>query len=213
MISQKPPDIPGFLVPRTVFRRRGHVQQDISNSLKELHKSVDVGLHLGAGSSKIEGLLNCDQFDPNADEKIDAVSLRGFENDSVDLIEHHHMLEHLSFEQCEKALTEWFRVLKSGGYLVITFPDITRVCFHYLKLRAIDLLWDRSEELDYAIKMLVGSQEHEGMFHKNHFDRKRIKRILPAYGLEIVFIYPYPNRPTPSTIVVARKNGNLDRQP
>ena len=150
-------------------------------------------------------MINCDLYNPNADRKVDATSLVEFKDGSVDLIEHHHMLEHLSFKEFDQAVAEWHRVLKKGGYLVFTCPDIARICIHYTMLRWRGLISDQTEKLDYAIKMMVGSQEHNGMFHKNHFDPARIRRKLPACGFLIEFIAPYPRRPTPSMLVVARK--------
>jgi hypothetical protein len=54
--------------------------------------------------------------------------------------------------------------------------------------------------------MLVGSQEHEGMFHKNAFDKRSMSRILDKHGFKVEFTYhPFPIRPTPSRLVIARK--------
>ena len=38
---------------------------------------------------------------------------------------------------------EWARVLSPGGYLVMTFPDLSRVCLRYLRDRALDVVRDR----------------------------------------------------------------------
>ena len=179
-------------------------------ALLALRRSAATGLHLGAGSSRIEGLINCDLFDPAADRKIDATDLGDVKTGSVDLIEHHHMIEHLSFEQFDQAMKEWNRILRKGGYLVFTCPDIRRVCLRYLAISGMPWIRKRDEHLDYAIKMLVGSQEHEGMFHKNHFDAKRIRRILPGYGFSVDFTFSrYPNRRTPSLLVVAHKSKEI----
>lgn len=190
------------------MRRNKNIGRDVKSALEALRAESEVGLHLGAGSSKIDNLINCDLFNPDADRKVDATSLDEFEANSVDLIEHHHMIEHLSFVDFDSALGEWSRVLKPGAYLVFTCPDIERVCRHYLKLKRKNRTSDQSEKIDYAIKMIVGSQEHEGMFHKTHLDPTRARWLLPKYGFKIDFITAYPRRTTPSMLVVARKTGS-----
>ncbi len=191
--------------PQTFLRRRSKVQRDIERLLPEIRGFAEFGLHLGAAGTRIPGLINCDLYDPGADRKVDATDLGSFADASVDLIEHHHMMEHLSFVQADRALSEWARVLKTGGFLVITCPDLVRVCWLYLKNRGIDLVKPRGEAIEYTIKMLVGSQEHEGMFHKSHYDARRMRALLPAHGFSVEFCYPYPNRPTPSLLTVARR--------
>jgi predicted SAM-dependent methyltransferase len=194
--------------PRTSFRLRRHVNEDIDRLLAELRKHVDKGLHLGAGSTKLEGMINCDLYNPEADLKADARDLSMFEDGSIDLIESHHMIEHLSFADTESALTEWHRVLRRRGLLVVSCPDIFRVFLRWLGYSAIYPLFPRQEKLDYIIKMLVGPQQHEGQFHKNAFDSRRMSQLLSRHGFSVEFSFsPYSERPTPSLLVIARKTG------
>jgi predicted SAM-dependent methyltransferase len=192
--------------PRTKFRFSIQVVTDINALLASLRKKANKGLHLGAGSSKIQDLINCDLYNSDADVKADATNLEMFDDGSVDLIESHHMIEHLSFADTESALTEWHRVLRKGGLLVLTFPDITSISLEWIKYSFIYPVFPRPNRLDYIVKMLVGSQEHDGMFHKNAFDIRRMFRILSEHGFNIEFTYcRYPRRPTPSRLVIARK--------
>ncbi len=108
------PKMRPVVYPQTFLRRRSAVHRDIEQLLRLIRERASVGLHLGAAGSRIPGLINCDLFDPNADRKVDATDLSSFEDGSVDLIEHHHMMEHLSFVQADRALMEWARVLKPG---------------------------------------------------------------------------------------------------
>ena len=62
------------------------------------------------------------------------------------------------------------------------------------------------ERWDLGIKMIYGSQEHEGMFHKNGFTPRRLAEVLKPVGLVQEWSYRgYPCRPTPSFIAIARK--------
>jgi predicted SAM-dependent methyltransferase len=192
--------------PRTAWRNSKAVEVDIDTFLAGLRKNIGKGLHLGAGASKLPGLINCDLYNPQADLKVDAVNLDMFADGSIDLIESHHMIEHLSFADAEKALKEWQRVLRPGGLLIITFPDITRICLRWLKYRIIYPIKPRPEKLARIVQMIVGSQEHAGMFHKSAYDIILMRQLLTAYGFKTEFSYaPYPRRTTPSLLVISRK--------
>jgi predicted SAM-dependent methyltransferase len=192
--------------PSTLLRLPKLVNKDIDALLIQLRKQAKNGIHVGAGYTKIPDLINCDLFNPNADLKADASNLDMFEANTIGLIESHHMIEHLSFKELDAALQEWSRVLQDNGLLILTFPDITRMAIKWLKYTFLYPVFPRPEKMEYMVQMLVGSQEHEGMFHKNIFDRRRIVKILSEYGFHVEFSYcRYPMRPTPSRLVIARK--------
>ncbi len=195
-----------IIYPKTRLRQKKRVIRDIDALLLSLRAQATKGIQLGAGSKKIGGLINCDLYNEDADIKADATNLEMFEDNSVDHIESHHMIEHLSFSQTEIALAEWRRVLKKNGLLVLTFPDITAISIQWLKYSLTYNLSPQPHHLDYIVKMLVGSQEHDGMFHKNAFDGRRMARVLFSQGFNVEFSYcRYPLRPTPSRLVIARK--------
>lgn len=207
-MNQKIDNLERIIYPRTKLRSRRRVINDIDTLLINLRKRANKGLHIGAGNSKIPDLINCDLYNPDADVRVDATNLTMFDDNSIDLIESHHMIEHLSFKDTDLALTEWYRVLRNRGLLVLTFPDITAISVKWIKYSLVYPIFPWPERLDYIVKMLVGSQEHEGMFHKNGFDIRRMSIILSKNGFSVEFTYyPYPRRTTPSRLVVARKTG------
>ena len=208
-MSPKIGNLERIAYPRTKLRVGRRIIGDIDTLLVNLRKRANKGLHIGAGSNKIPDLINCDLYNPNADLQADATNLTMFDDGSVDLIESHHMIEHLSFKETDLALTEWYRVLRQGGLLVLTFPDITAISVNWIIYSFVYPMFPRPEHLDYIVKMLVGSQEHQGMFHKNAFDYRRMSRILSKHGFTVEFTYcRYPRRPTPSRLVVARKSNS-----
>ncbi|MEL6376928.1 MAG: methyltransferase domain-containing protein [Pseudomonadota bacterium] len=192
--------------PRSRFIRGQTLHRQLDALVVNIRGHAQLGLHLGAGQTRIEELINCDLFDPAADRKIDATDLSEFEDNSVDYIEHHHMLEHLSLEDAPNALQEWYRVLKPGGFLVISCPDLRKVMWSYLKTSLKHWLQDHSDSLAYHIKMVVGSQENAGMYHKSHYDSRIMREFIEAGGLKVDFMCSgYPSRGTPSLFTIARK--------
>ncbi len=205
-MNAKTSHIEPITYPRTKLRSRKRVINNINSLLVKIRKHAIKGLHIGAGSSKIPELINCDLFNPDADLKADALNLEMFDDGSIDLIEAHHMIEHLSFEETDLALTEWHRVLRNDGLLILTFPDITAISIKWLIYTLVYPLFPLPKRMDYIVKMLVGSQEHKGMFHKNVFDLRRMSRILLKHGFKVEFTYcRYPRRLTPSRLVIARR--------
>jgi hypothetical protein len=91
-------------------------------------------------------------------------------------------------------------VLKPGGLLVVSAPDLEAVLREWLSM-------SEQDRWDYGIKMIYGSQEHAGMFHKNGFTPDRMAAVVGRAGLTQQWSYRgYPRRPTPSFIAIARKS-------
>ncbi len=55
-----------------------------------------------------------------------------FDNDSIDVVYHSHLLEHLDRDVAEKFLLEVKRVLKPGGIHRIVVPDLEIICRAYI---------------------------------------------------------------------------------
>ena len=73
------------------------------------------GLDIGyAGDSIVKTVKGWDF------EHGDAQYLNGLEDESFDFVYSSHLLEHVP--DCELALTNWWRVLKPGGYLLLYLP-------------------------------------------------------------------------------------------
>lgn len=46
-----------------------------------------------------------------------------FATGSIDFVFSSHLLEHIPFEAVPETLKEWFRVVKTGGYVILYLPD------------------------------------------------------------------------------------------
>jgi SAM-dependent methyltransferase len=187
-----------YAYPKSRFQRAWRVRHAIESMLEKLRAGGET-LHLGCGDHPIPGVINCDLFSPHADRRVDATDLREFADGTIHMIEHHHMIEHLSVEDLDRAMAEWSRVLKPGGFLVISAPDLERVIDAWRSM-------PEAGRWGYGIKMLYGSQEHAGMFHKNGFTPRRLGVELARFGLRQEWsCRGYPERPTPSFMSIARK--------
>jgi SAM-dependent methyltransferase len=170
----------------------------IDEYVKKIREQSTVGLNLGCGTLLIKGLTNCDLYNPKANKKLDALDLSEYKDESVDLIEAHHLLEHFTYVEREKALKEWYRVLHPRGYLIISCPDMSNILRFFLALEKVN--W-------HAIELYIyGGQETPGQFHKSCYSPDYLTYLLQKSGFTLDMILPgFPRRPTPSFGVIARK--------
>jgi predicted SAM-dependent methyltransferase len=128
-------DILRFLsrMMRIVKKTDRNLIEDYLNS-NEIRK-----LHIGCGNHYLEGWLNTDYL-PFLNKSIlmDATRTFPFDSNIFDYIFTEHMIEHITYSQGGLMLSECFRVLKSGGQLRISTPDL-----HFL----IDLYKENKSEL------------------------------------------------------------------
>ena len=82
-------------------------------------------LHIGCGSHIIDGWLNSDFLPPSRDIlQLDATSRFPFSDEVFDYIFSEHMIEHLSYPQGAFMLSECHRILRQGGKVRISTPDL-----------------------------------------------------------------------------------------
>ena len=88
---------------------------------------VGLGLDLGCGNVKVSDDaigVDYEKFAEAASVIIDLSkenALRMFSNESMDFVFSSHLLE--DFPNTKETLTEWCRVIKPGGYLILYVPD------------------------------------------------------------------------------------------
>jgi predicted SAM-dependent methyltransferase len=89
-------------------------------------------LHVGAGKNPVPGWLNTD-YDPCPGVAfIDATKPFPFDNNIFEFVYSEHMIEHIPFEAGTGMLGECFRVLKPGGIVRISTPDLAFLVNLYL---------------------------------------------------------------------------------
>jgi predicted SAM-dependent methyltransferase len=82
-------------------------------------------LHLGCGNNVLEGWLNCD-IRPQSPRvvRLDAAKRFPFRTDEFEYIYSEHMIEHVPYESGSAMLAECYRVLRPGGRIRISTPDL-----------------------------------------------------------------------------------------
>lgn len=89
-------------------------------------------LNLGAGGIEYPGYLSVDLYDKRANILMDITKL-DFDDNSVVEILASHVFEHLNPYHVQRILTDWNRVLKPGGKLIMEMPDIEALCERFTK--------------------------------------------------------------------------------
>jgi predicted SAM-dependent methyltransferase len=129
----------------------------------------------------------------NAVEYGDAVGGLPLADGSVDVLYSSHMLEHLDREQVAAFLREARRVLRSGGTLRVSVPDLRRQVDRYLASGDADAFVAGTELAGPRPKgwmrrlraLLVGSRNHQWMY-----DGESLRRLLAGASFVDICLLP-----------------------
>jgi len=169
---------------------------------------MTIRLNLGCGISKQAGYLNID-INPkvNPDKVANASNLDFIEDESVDVVETYHLLEHLWTTEVFKFFTEMKRIIKKGGKLIIECPDLEK-CIEMLKTKHTAGLLGIFGSLDRK-----GSSQGGGWYilddlHKTGFTKDLFRKYLEENSFKIIRFYDsikYHGHPERDTGVEAVK--------
>jgi len=83
-------------------------------------------LHIGCARHHLDGWINADYKNPrdSCDIDFDATKEFPYDNESIDYIFSEHMIEHVSYFEGCYMIKECYRVLKPGGKIRISTPDL-----------------------------------------------------------------------------------------
>jgi predicted SAM-dependent methyltransferase len=130
-------------------------------------------LHLGCGKRNLPGFVHIDIADfPHIDYRAEVNFLPFIEDQTVDEIYSSHTFEYFDRLEAPQVLSEWQRVLKPGGRLYLTVPNIDSLIQIYVK----------SGELNDIIGPLFGRWLNAGdspaIFHKTVWNEKDLRVML-----------------------------------
>ncbi|MGA7936446.1 MAG: methyltransferase domain-containing protein, partial [Kovacikia sp.] len=115
-------------------------------------------------------------------------------NESVDAVYSSHNLEHLYAHDVPIALAEFYRVVKPGGFALITLPDIQQVAEYVAQGKLEETLYVSPAGPISAIDILYGlrtaiSEGNEFMAHRTAFTGETLSQKLQAAGFTRVEIH------------------------
>lgn len=157
---------------------------------REVTPSYD-RLHLGCGSRHISGWLNVDVA--GSDCNIDFTSPLPWKANSFSVIVSQHVIEHLElFGELLPMLAELRRVLRAGGEVWLSCPDMKKICQLYADGRVAELVDDRmNRDRRYSTQgappqQIVNDLFHQWGEHKNLLDFDIAKWALEHTGFSDV---------------------------
>jgi predicted SAM-dependent methyltransferase len=134
-----------------------------------------VKLNLGCGWVYKVGWLNIDKYNTTVADIICDIAVLPFTSDSVEILEASHVIEHFDYIHCKYLLSEWFRVLRPGGTLVIETPDLETSFKNFLK--------GKKGCKEKTLQWIYGI-DSPGMQHKTGFTYNFLKELLREIGFE-----------------------------
>ena len=151
----------------------------ISPALKEIAPSLGVGeirLNLGGRTHKIPGFLTVDKFGGKEVDYDCDISQLPFAIGTVSEIYSSHCLEHFPHVKTLDVLKEWRRVLKRGGKLYISVPDID----------ACVVLINKFGFNEYIRNLMYGDQGYDLAYHYTIFNFSALARLCCDAGFDDV---------------------------
>lgn len=138
------------------------------------------------------------RLDINPDVKPDLIGsmtdMSAVLDESVDAVFSSHNLEHLYAHEVPLALAEFHRVLKPGGFALITLPDIQAVAEHVAQGNLEETLYVSPAgpisalDILYGLRTAVANGNHF-MAHRTAFTAKTLAQKLEKTGFQRVECY------------------------
>lgn len=154
------------------------VQEKLADQHQHCSQRKQV-LHVGCGPYKpdgLPGLLQGDEWqeirlDINPEVKPDIIGsmtdMSAVPSQTINVVFSSHNLEHLYYHEVPIALGEFYRVLKPGGFALVTLPDMQAVAVHVAEGHLEDPLYMSSVGSISAIDVMYGWRS--AIAEGNHF--------------------------------------------
>ena len=155
-----------------------------------LENTKIVKVHLGCGPNIIESWLNFDYAPSNMlVVHFDARKQIPLESSSTDFIFCEHMIEHIPAASGINLLKECHRILKNGGVLRLSTPEITKICGlltdesnfsrEYIEWSTKEFLHTEKSRAEYVVSNFFRDWGHELLYSK-----KLLVEIIDEIGFK-----------------------------
>ena len=148
----------------------------------EAKVSSERKLHIGGQTAHPEWEV----FDANPADIVDHVGnandLSRFEDNTFDALYSSHVLEHFSYQtELSQVLAEWYRVLKPGGTIYASVPNLEVLCELFLMKDQLS-----GQDRFMVMRMMYGGQIDPYDFHKVGYSPDILASFLMQAGFENV---------------------------
>jgi predicted SAM-dependent methyltransferase len=146
-------------------------------------------LNCGCGKDIREGWMNLDIRDmPGVDIVCDMTKGIPLDDGTIDEILARDVLEHFPLEDTNKILSEWNRVLKTEGTIIIEVPNVM-MSFNEWRRGCLPTLYPGQSQTERFSQYIFGKQDYPYNFHYQLFDSARLTEVLELNGFHKVEVY------------------------
>jgi predicted SAM-dependent methyltransferase len=159
--------------------------------------SAGLRLNLGSGRAPIAGFVNVDILpdEPGVDVVADIAEPLPFEDGAVDLIYASHVLEHFPHDDVPRILSQWRKVLRDGGELLIGVPDLDVIAHQLIQRRG----WF-TPPYNPWLGAICGGQKDAYDFHKSGYTGPWLAALLFEAGFgNVRRVQGFPDVGVPDT--------------
>jgi predicted SAM-dependent methyltransferase len=162
-----------------------------------LHSNQLKKLQLGTSNSPMVGWLNTDVLPTSRKiAYLDATRRFPFNNDVFDYVYSEHMIEHIEHERAVFMLRECFRVLKPGGKIRISTPDLKVYTGLHSKEKTasqkfyIDwVIQNLMPQVDYCEDVFLINNAFRAWGHQFLYDRETLRVTMARAGFGDITFY------------------------
>lgn len=162
------------------------IEEKINELIKE---AKPIRLHVGCGPKIFEDYINCDRIAWNSRVvEYDIIKPLPLADNTVDEILSVHVIEHIPRHFIISIFIEWHRVLKSGGFVAVEWPDLLKMCQEVVNNQ--DCFWTNDDKLlKRTLRGIYGDFSRYPileMIHKWGYSAESMTRIFKVVGFSVV---------------------------
>lgn len=155
----------------------------------EIHQAgISMRLNIGAGDKRITGWTGIDIVPGKGVDIVSPMHAIPLPNECAEELMAIHVIEHVFSWEAPAALSEWNRLLKPGGKLILELPDVLKACRNLAK----DIKTSKKYPDQLSMWALYGDDRWQNplMMHKAGWWFDRLRPVVEAAGFTNVTEHP-----------------------